>query len=93
VIRRRPCTRAWTLVRLCSTRREEDHVADRGRIRQEHHQPIDPDPKATRRWHALVDRIEKFVVQLLFLFATSMRLLELFDLEALAGRIRAALRS
>ena len=33
---------------------EEDYILDRGRVGQDHDQPVYPDPKAPCRWHAIL---------------------------------------
>src|SRR5690242_20224905 len=42
--------------------REEDHIADRGLIGQEHDQAIDADPLPRRRRHAVLERAAEVLV-------------------------------
>src|SRR5262245_13983572 len=47
---------------LGAHQREEDHVADRRRARQQHRETIDADPLPSRRWHAVLERAAVILV-------------------------------
>ena len=49
--------------------RKQNHVADRFGAGQQHREPIDPKPEAAGRRHAVLEREQKFFVELLRLFA------------------------
>ena len=54
-----------TLIPLRLQEREQDHITDRFRTGQQHCQPVDPNANAAGRWHAVLEREQKFFVQLL----------------------------
>src|SRR5262249_47821385 len=58
--RKRPARRFTAETRLLRIplrphEREQDHVPDAGRIREEHHQAVDPDPLPRGRRHAVLE--------------------------------------
>src|SRR5262245_65381094 len=63
--------------------REEDHVADRMLICQDHDQAVDPDPFATGRRHPVRERADVILVEHHRLLVASLALSHLF-LEAAA---------
>src|SRR5687768_14005394 len=58
--------------------REEDHIPDRGTVRQQHDQPVDPDAFARRRRHAELQRPDVVLVHRMRLIVAAGALAELF---------------
>src|SRR5205807_6862906 len=52
-----------------SQQREQDHVADGFRAGEEHGEPIHPETEAAGRRHAVLERQQKFLVDILLLFS------------------------
>src|SRR5690606_16244180 len=64
-------------------RREQDHVTDRGLIREQHRQPIDADADTTGRRHAVLECAQVVLVELLRFLVAALTQRDL-RLEALA---------
>ena len=62
------------LLPLRPHQREEDHVADRGRVGEEHDQPVDAQAEAARRGHPVLEGAEEVLVHgMRFLIAGRLR--------------------
>ena len=61
-------------IALGAHRRKENHVADRGLVGQQHDQPVDADPHAAGRRHAVLERADIVGVELMRLLVTRLAL-------------------
>src|SRR5262245_25785179 len=68
--------RSWLVPRTHV--REQQHVADARRVRQQHHEPIDPEPFPRGRWQTMLERGDVVLVVLHRLEVTARLAFRLF---------------